>query len=381
MATTARIDAAGDGLLGTLRGFLKSILTLESVSALMVQRQLPMQRGIMPTLITDPKCMDTSDPLAPFFPMNAAKLVSRLTRKPSGGTVAVVLRSCEIRALIELVKLNQAHLDDILIIGIDCLGAFSNKDYRRFAQGWEDSDQASLSFISGALSAHAELPEDLHIQSACQTCINPLATGADLSIGLLGTDINGQLPVFGQTEKGASILAELNLPEMDKPAERDAAVLAFLERREASREAMLQETATAVDGIEKLTAYLSACINCYNCRVACPVCYCRECVFLTDVFEHEPSQYLRWARRKGAVKMPTDTVFFHMTRLAHMSTACVGCGQCSNACPNDIAVTELFQTIANRTQKAFGYEAGKSVDDVPPLSEFREDEYEEVVGV
>ena len=115
--------------------------------------------------------------------------------------------------------------------------------------------------------------------------------------------------------------------------------------------------------------------------MACPVCYCKECVFVTDVFNHEPAQYLRWAQRKGAVKMPTDTVFYHLTRLTHMSTACVGCGQCSNACPNDIPVMELFRLVAHRTQEAFAYEAGRNVAEKPPLSEFKEDEFQEVVGL
>jgi formate dehydrogenase subunit beta len=115
--------------------------------------------------------------------------------------------------------------------------------------------------------------------------------------------------------------------------------------------------------------------------VACPVCYCKECVFVTDVFNHDPSQYLQWANRKGIIKMPTDTLFYHLTRLAHMSTACVGCGQCSNACPNDIPVMELFRTVAQNTQQAFEYTAGRSVDEKPPLSEFRENEFNEVVGI
>jgi len=79
--------------------------------------------------------------------------------------------------------------------------------------------------------------------------------------------------------------------------------------------------------------------------------------------------------------MPTDTVFYHITRLAHMSTACVGCGQCSNACPNDIPVMELFRTVAQSTQQAFEYTAGRRVDEKPPLSEFRENEFNEVVGM
>ena len=132
---------------------------------------------------------------------------------------------------------------------------------------------------------------------------------------------------------------------------------------------------------EKLGTFLSSCVNCYNCRVACPVCYCRECVFVTDVFDHEPSQYLSWAQRGGAVKMPTDTMLYHVTRLAHMSTACVGCGQCTNACPNDIPVTALFRAVAHRTQSTFDYEAGRSLTENPPLSEFKEEEFEEVVGI
>ena len=149
----------------------------------------------------------------------------------------------------------------------------------------------------------------------------------------------------------------------------------------AAGDEMYAQTHAVTESLEKLSAYLANCVNCYNCRVACPVCYCRECVFVTDVFDHDPSQYLRWADRKGVVKMPTDTVFYHITRLTHMSTACVGCGQCSNACPNDIPVMELFRMIAHGTQQAFAYEAGQDLDAKPPLSEFREDEFEEVVGI
>lgn len=64
-----------------------------------------------------------------------------------------------------------------------------------------------------------------------------------------------------------------------------------------------------------------------------------------------------------------------------MSLACVGCGQCTNACPNDIPLTELFRTVAHQTQKAFEYEAGRSLEEQQPLSLYRENEYEEVVGI
>jgi len=183
------------------------------------------------------------------------------------------------------------------------------------------------------------------------------------------------------TPAGEEICKSLDLPSGEEPKGRQEAIISIIAKRKAFRDEMFDKTGNATNSIGKLAEYFADCVNCYNCRVACPVCYCRECVFTTDVFNHEPCQYVQWAEKKGAVKMPTDTLFYHLTRLAHMSTACVGCGQCSNACPNEIPVMELFRMVAYKTQKAFDYEAGRSPDEPPPLSVFREDEFKEVVGI
>jgi formate dehydrogenase subunit beta len=42
---------------------------------------------------------------------------------------------------------------------------------------------------------------------------------------------------------------------------------------------------------------------------------------------------------------------------------------------------ELIRTVAQHTQKAFDYEAGRSLEEDPPLSVFREDEFDDVVGI
>jgi len=99
---------------------------------------------------------------------------------------------------------------------------------------------------------------------------------------------------------------------------------------------------------------------------------------LTDIFDYKPWQYLGWAEQKGALKMPVDTLFYHLTRLTHISLSCVGCGQCSNACPNNIPIMELFRTIAADTQKAFNYEAGRNLDEPPPMSLFEMEEFQEL---
>jgi formate dehydrogenase subunit beta len=386
MAKISRIEVKDRNPVASLQDFLKTLLATGEISGLLVAHHLPMKNAVMPTLITDPEKLGGVDPLAPAFPINAAKVVSKLTRKPLDGKIAVVLRPCEIRAFVELVKLKQASTEDVILIGMDCLGTFGNMDYVRFAaqNGSESMLEPTMRFyreyVGGNGSAAGSGSRDFDLSPACKACEHPTAASADLTIGLAGVDMNEALLLVANSPKGDKLLEKLGLPTAEEPESRKQALDELVARRTAYRDQMFQETSEATADLEKLMDHLGNCVNCYNCRVACPVCYCKECVFVTDVFDHEPSQYMRWAKRKGLLKMPTDTVFYHLTRLAHMSTACIGCGQCSNACPNNVPVMELFRTIAAATQRAFSYEAGRSIEDEPPLSVFREKEFSEVTG-
>ena len=379
MSTPRKLEVAEQDILGALRSFFQSILELEDIGAILVPRHLPVQSVVMPALIGDPKFLSETDPLAPAFFLNAARMVSRLSRKSLGQKIAVVLRPCEIRAFIELVKLKQGSTDEILIIGLDCLGAYRNSDYQRYAT--ESPDSSTLKFFLGAISGSPSIMEGIDLTTACKACEHPIPNGADIAIGFLGVSPLDHLLVQGQSPRGEEVLSRLGLEETRVPVSRTEAISALVSKRIQARDSLFKQTREATNTLEKLTAYLAGCVNCYNCRVACPVCYCRECVFTTDVFDYEPFQYLQWAHRKGEIKMPTDTVFYHLTRLVHMSTACVGCGQCSNACPSEIPLAELFRATAFRTQSAFDYEAGLDPNAPPPMSVFREQEFVEVVGL
>ena len=72
--------------------------------------------------------------------------------------------------------------------------------------------------------------------------------------------------------------------------------------------------------------------------------------------------------------MPVDTLFFHLTRMTHVSASCVGCGCCEEACPNGIPLLKIFQLTGDRVQKLFDYIPGRSLEDELPLAAFREDE-------
>lgn len=367
------------GLPEALRRFLADILKTGQFQAVLAPRHLAATGTIMPTLIADPEELEGVDLLSPAFPLNAAKVLSNLTRRPSGERIAAVLRPCEIRAFVELVKLNQGRREDVLLISVDCLGAFDNRSYAGISG--ENQQDFSLAYCRQVLAGKGTTINGVDIAEACAACGFPVSESADITIGLLGVKFEDHLLVEARTDEGGALLQTLELSPASAEPEREAAIEHLCEERRQHRDAMISATEEKTSSLEKLNRYLATCVNCYNCRVACPVCYCKECVFSTEVFQHEPSQYLRWAARKRAVKMPVDTVFYHITRMVHMSTACVGCGQCSNACPNDIPVMELFQMVAARTQKAFDYEAGRDVAENPPLSVFRESEYEEVVGI
>ena len=378
MATCAKRIIENEKPVVPLREFFKTVLQNGSIKGILIPAWLPVGNRIMPMLITDETGLDHADPIAPAFPLNGARQVSRLTRKPMGQKIAVVLRPCEIRAFVELVKLNQGHMEEVLIIGIDCLGAFTNKNYRKFLATCDSPSNATHLFFNAMISGDNTTVNDIPIASACRACTDPIPHGADIRIMIVKDKEGAGFIIRGQTAGGNEFL------ELSKTGETtigNPVVTVHMDQRESFRKEMIARTTKATDSVEKLAAYFADCVNCYNCRVACPVCYCKECVFVTDSFIHDPFQYLQWANRKGRLKMPTDTLFFHLTRLAHMGAACVGCGQCSNACPNDIPVMELFAGVAENIQAAFDYVPGKSVNDKPPLSAFRENEFEEIVGI
>ncbi|MBU4258306.1 MAG: formate dehydrogenase, partial [Proteobacteria bacterium] len=122
----------------TLRTVLKNILSEKLVDAVLVLSKTKYSSLPMPTLIADPEKMEQAEPLAPVAPFNAARQAASVLRYPTGKKVAVVLRPCEIRALIELSKLKQCVLDEAILIGFDCMGRIENDSYLEMAAQEED---------------------------------------------------------------------------------------------------------------------------------------------------------------------------------------------------------------------------------------------------
>jgi formate dehydrogenase subunit beta len=373
MANFIKLSFKKGELNNKLADLFKVLMEKGVVDALLAPMKQP-KRGVMQTLITDPSHVDGIDPFAPVVPLNGAKLASSITATPSGRKAAMLLRSCEIRALVELGKLKLANFEDVLLVGIDCLGRYENLDFLSLIADGETSE----SFLEKALAGNTEI-NDLDVSGACKICEFPVADNVDLRLCVIGTGSNN-LYIESLTPKGDNALKMAELGTSDSPGGRDAEVKQLVTTRKKARDEAFTEYRKSTPGFDELEERLAACINCYNCRVACPVCYCKECVFVTDTFRHNGDQYMGWADSFGTLKMPTDTLFYHLTRMSHMSLFCVGCGQCTSACPNSIDLMPVFRTVAEKTQKRFDYEAGRSHDEKQPLTVFEDDELVEVTG-
>ncbi len=109
---------------------------------------------------------------------------------------------------------------------------------------------------------------------------------------------------------------------------------------------------------------MSRCIRCYACRNACPLCVCKH-VCLAD--SREP----HWLSAESTLQ---EKWMFQVMHALHLAGRCTECGECQRSCPMGIPIL-LLKRMMNRELKAvFGYEAGISLEAVPPLHTFQMEE-------
>lgn len=358
----------GDLLAGIQR-FLRRLLETGAVQAIYVPIRVD-GGAIVPALVTEQRWLEQADPLSPVMPINGARAVSALTGKHPPARLGAVLRSCEIRALLELVKLQQVSLDGLSLISVDCPGTSELGDYETLNRnGGFDLERFLESACAGAE------PQGLPLRPACQICLQPAYEAVNVHLQLFGADVRQGIPVVLRDE----IALELGQAAQYDPADGRKQVMdQLLSRRGQKRQAELSAIRDRLSSNGGMASLFATCLRCHNCMTACPICYCKTCLFRSEAMSHPPEYYLNAARRKGAVRLLSDTLLFHMTRLNHMATSCVSCGMCTSACPADIQVGTIFSAISEQVQAAFGYQPGVDVGEPLPLITFQPNEWTEI---
>jgi formate dehydrogenase (coenzyme F420) beta subunit len=355
-----------EGILDLLTKLLES-KTISGVFSLLKTNE---KHGLSYSLITEPRILKSAAPFEPLMPVNAGKVLSTFTLNGKAPKpIAVVLRPCEYRAFIELVKRVQGALDNLLIISLACGGVYSLKSihggkYQTYRTSyWESLAKASI---------------DPHIRLSCKSCTDFLPLETDIVFTNLGT-ANGSMgcTLICQTQKGSELCPDLKGQRVSTALENDAA--------KDLKKARLEEKSRFQDDFKKtrkgqagLIKTFTACLGCHACGEACPICSCLLCTFDSKTCEYHPENIGHDLEQKGGIKVPAGNLFYHLGRMSHMAVSCVKCGMCTDVCPVNIPVAEVFSLIGDSLQNVFKYFPGRDVEEPVPSGSYKENEFVEI---
>ena len=68
-----------------------------------------------------------------------------------------------------------------------------------------------------------------------------------------------------------------------------------------------------------------------------------------------------------------------MIRTLHIAGRCVDCGACSRVCPVNIELRLLNQKVEKDVKELYHYEAGISLEELPPMATFKMDDPQEFI--
>lgn len=238
------------------------------------------------------------------------------------GKVAVVVKPCDAKSVVELIKENKISREDVMTIVVPCPGVLDANALR----GIDLRDVRSVEWRDGSVvvttgSGETKLANEHSFLSKCLTCDLGDPTLADVKLG--------EQPARGGLEGG-----DISMEEYERlsPAERRD----FWARQ------------------------FSRCIRCYACRGACPGCYCNECF----VDKHAEI----WISKATD---PTTNWFFHTTRAMHIAGRCIGCGECERACPMGIPPSLLNKKLDMDVEEMFGTSPGEDPEALPILGSYQ----------
>ena len=353
----------------TILSFFKEALEKKVFDAVLIPVKVPAGDSYTWILIEDVSLFKDAVPIAPIMPVQGANALSSLTRKGKGNLkIAAIMRPCEIRAAIELAKLEQIDLENVFLFSFDCPGALPLSDYVKNPKKGEELFESF--FTKNKWSEKS-------IKPICKMCDNFSLPNCDLHFGILGTTKDNFL-LIPNSIKGEGVLNEIGIALKDDLSGWKKKVDEIKKEKEKTKKETYHNIQPMVEGLDNLVQTFAKCIGCHNCMSVCPICYCRQCYFDSEVSKFTSDNYLLRAEKRGGLRFPTDIILFQLGRMSHMSLSCVSCGMCEDVCPTSIPVAQIFSFVANETQEAFEYQPGRNVGEPLPLKEYKEEELQEI---
>lgn len=114
---------------------------------------------------------------------------------------------------------------------------------------------------------------------------------------------------------------------------------------------------------------LGRCVKCYACRQVCPLCYCERCI----ADKNRPTCIDTSATPRG-------NFAWQITRAFHQAARCVGCDECTRACPVGINLRLLNLSLARAAETHFNYRPGMDRNAEPAVGSYSVQDKEDFIG-
>jgi len=300
--------------------------------------------------IVNPEQLSQVNPFKPVMSINTARMVPSLLSEYTDSKLGALLRPCELRALIEMVKHSPFSLRNLLTICVDCLGTFSPEEYHWRTRRKESTlgepppdgmSQESLQFArQGGIMAYRFRP-------ACQVCESPGAHGADLNIKVFGLPVRQVIlietrDVASAERLGISAITD-DVAESQLIQQNDRILAKAMERHRRTMDRITQSLGEILpQGVDELIVQLEKCGACQSCMNVCPIC---------------------------SIDAPRRDRDGHYSResVVRWLVSCAGCGMCEQACPNHLPLGAIFGHIRKKLDEELDYTPGRSIEELLPV--------------